>query len=273
MDNYIVDFAVFGNPISHSKSPIVHNIFSKKYNIKKNYISFLVFEKNFYLILDSFFKNFGKGANITAPFKENAFIYSDIITENARVSGSVNTLKKLKNGKILGDNTDGMGLLYDLNRIKFLKEKCNILILGAGGVVRGILQPLLSLGNSIYILNRTKKKAENLKIEFSKYGSIEVFKKENKKNIFFDLLINAIPLGGIEDFSNILNGVLHTKINCYDICYRLGGLTPFLFFCKKKLVNNIHDGIGMLVAQAAYSFSLWHNIFPEIDPIISILKK
>ncbi|XRX43017.1 MAG: shikimate dehydrogenase [Buchnera aphidicola (Tetraneura sorini)] len=273
MDNNIVDFAVFGNPISHSKSPIIHDIFSKNYNINKNYISFLVCEKNFFSILDSFFENFGKGANVTAPFKEHAFIYSDFVTRNAKISGSVNTFKKLKNGKILGDNTDGIGLLYDLKRIKFLKKKSNILLLGAGGVVRGILEPLLSLGNSIYILNRTKKKAEKLKIQFSKYGLIEILNRKNKKNIIFDLVINATPLGSIKDFSILLNDLIHQNINCYDICYQLERLTPFLFFCKKRFVNNCYDGIGMLVAQAAYSFFLWHGILPEIDSVISTLKK
>ncbi|XRY30779.1 MAG: shikimate dehydrogenase [Buchnera aphidicola (Tetraneura akinire)] len=273
MDNNIVDFAVFGNPISHSKSPIIHDIFSKNHNINKNYTSFLVCEKNFFSILDSFFENFGKGANVTAPFKEHAFIYSDFITRNAKISGSVNTFKKLENGKILGDNTDGIGLLYDLKRIKFLKKKCNILLLGAGGVVRGILEPLLSLKNSIYILNRTTQKSEKLKVQFSKYGSIEILNKENKKNIIFDLVINATPLGSIKDFSSLLNDVIHPNINCYDICYQLESLTPFLFFCKKRFVNSCYDGIGMLVAQAAYSFLLWHGILPEIDSVISTLKK
>ncbi|SUH34574.1 shikimate 5-dehydrogenase [Salmonella enterica subsp. enterica] len=153
-------YAVFGNPIAHSKSPFIHQQFAQQLDIVHPYGRVLAPINNFINTLDAFFAAGGKGANITVPFKEEAFARSDELTERASLAGAVNTLKRLEDGRLLGDNTDGIGLLSDLKRLNFIRPGWRILLIGAGGASRGVLLPLLSLDCAVTITNRTASRAK-----------------------------------------------------------------------------------------------------------------
>ncbi|XBC38099.1 MAG: shikimate dehydrogenase [Buchnera aphidicola (Floraphis choui)] len=271
--NHLSKFSVFGNPIDHTKSPLIHRLFSEQTNIVCDYNYTLVPIRKFYEFITNFFLCNGIGANVTSPFKEEAFLIADELTDYARASESVNTLKKLKNGKILGDNTDGKGILYDLKRLKFLKRHDNILVIGAGGAARGIIFSLLSYGCNIVILNRTKNRATKLVSSFKKFGSISVLSDLKFKNNIFDLVINAIANVKTNNYWNFISHLINRHTNFYDINYSSDTFTPFLSWCINHNIAKFSDGIGMLVSQAAYSFYLWHNVFPEIESVIVKLRR
>ncbi|AEO08262.1 shikimate dehydrogenase [Buchnera aphidicola] len=267
------NYAVFGNPINHTQSPIIHKYFSVQTNILHTYQAVYVPLDSLYSFLSFFFKNNGVGANITAPFKKEAYFFCNKLTEQAKIAQSVNTLKKLKNQDILGDNTDGIGLLSDLIRLNFIKKKYSILILGAGGAVQGILFALLSFGCSIFILNRTVLNAEKIVTQFQKYGNIQVLKKNELKIKYFDLVINARS-----KISETNNDIIPLSLLClkkthfYDINYQKNN-TKFIDWCISIGAHFVSNGIGMLAFQAAHAFFLWHNVMPKIHYIIDILRK
>ncbi|WAI11675.1 MAG: shikimate dehydrogenase [Buchnera aphidicola (Macrosiphum albifrons)] len=270
--NQSFNYAVFGNPINHSKSPKIHSLFAKKTGIVHTYKSVNVPLDKFNTVLQNFFKQGGQGANITAPFKQEAYLFCDKLTERAKIAESVNTFKKIDNQYILGDNTDGIGLLSDLIRLNFIKKKHSILIIGAGGAVKGVLFPLLSFGCSIFILNRTFSNAKKLVSQFHKYGNINVFHKNLLNIKYFDLIINATSkfIEKKDDFFPL--SVVSSKTCFYDMNYQVDN-TIFINWCIKIGANFFSNGIGMLVFQAAHSFFLWHNVLPKTDDIIDILKK
>lgn len=165
-------YAVFGNPIAHSKSPAIHQLFARQLGITHPYGRVLAPLDDFVSSLNQFFAEGGKGANVTVPFKEEAFARADELTERAALAGAVNTLKRLEDGRLLGDNTDGIGLLSDLERLGFIKPRQRILLVGAGGASRGVLLPLLSLGCAVTIVNRTYSRARELATLFAHTGSV-----------------------------------------------------------------------------------------------------
>ncbi|CAL4324976.1 Shikimate dehydrogenase (NADP(+)) [Buchnera aphidicola (Eriosoma grossulariae)] len=272
MDNYLSKFIVIGNPIKHSQSPFIHKKFSEQTGIQHQYCSKKVFKNNFIDFLTGFFNNGGEGVNITAPFKKQAFFFSDVLTYRAKLAHSVNTLKKFKNGIILGDNTDGEGLLYDLCHLNFIQKNNNILLLGAGGAAYGVIGSLLDFNCSIFIFNRTYNNAKILVSHFSKYGNIKAVMLNDLYHLSFDLIINATSSGITGDKLVIPDEVLNNSKYFYDMYYQ-SGLTPFLILCQKNGAKYIKNGIGMLVNQAAASFFLWHGIRPKVDPVINSLKK
>ncbi|XBC40673.1 MAG: shikimate dehydrogenase [Buchnera aphidicola (Nurudea yanoniella)] len=266
------NFSVFGNPIHHTKSPYIHELFSKQTGIIYNYDSTLVPLNKFFEYMIQFFSHKGIGANITIPFKEKAFLMSDKLTYAAKVSRSVNTFKKLQDGKILGDNTDGKGILYDLIRLKFIKKNDTVLVIGSGGAARGIIFSLLLYGCYVFILNRTMSRALNLVESFKKFGSISIFQHTKRKDEPFDIVINAIANIETSSLWNSIEFLIDKKTYFYDINYSINQRTFFLKWCIDRGVLIFSDGIGMLVSQAAYSFYLWHNIFPDIESVILKLQ-
>ncbi|XBC39657.1 MAG: shikimate dehydrogenase [Buchnera aphidicola (Chaetogeoica yunlongensis)] len=270
------DFYVFGNPIYHTKSPYIHKLFSIQTGISYKYSSKLVPLNEFKNYMIDFFLNNGKGANITVPFKEEAYFFSHVLTDRAKMSGSVNTFKKLKNNLILGDNTDGIGIFYDLRRINFItKIRNNVLLIGAGGAARGIIFTLLSFGCNIVIVNRTISKVKCLLECFkNKIGSISIFNDDLRLNYHFDLIINAtVNLYFNPDLDRI-KCFINKDICCYDINYlKKNKNTSFILWCLENGAVRISNGIGMLVSQAAYSFYLWYGFLPNIDEVINILVK
>ncbi|QJC35726.1 shikimate dehydrogenase [Enterobacteriaceae endosymbiont of Donacia sparganii] len=270
-------FAVFGNPIKHSQSPIIHNLFAKQTGILQNYTKIYVPINNFYEKIFYFFKNGGIGANITTPFKKEAYKFCNIITTRAKYAGVVNTIKITNSKKFLGDNTDGIGLLKDLQNLKFINSTSNILLIGAGGAAQGIIYPLIKFGCNITVINRTYQNAKNIVEYFNNIKKINCLKLEDlfinlDNTIKYNLIINATSSSIKGNIPNIPSSIINQDVFCYDLFYNIK-ITPFLKWCINHGAKKISDGIGMLIEQAAYSFYLWHGIMPNTKIIIQKYKK
>lgn len=264
-------YAVFGNPIAHSKSPRLQMAFAEQTQQTINYTAQCVEEKNFSVTANAFFSQGGKGLNITVPFKLDAWEYADELTARAQRAGAVNTLIK-KEQKIIGDNTDGFGLLTDIRDIlKWPIADTRVAILGAGGAVRGILEPLLSAGvREIVIANRTVEKAMQLAKDFSDLGKISGCEFSALTG-HFDLIINGTSASLQGQLPPLPEYFFHEKSYCYDMMY---GKEPTVFM-KAALdngVKNISDGLGMLVCQGAESFYQWRGVRPDPKPVITTIR-
>lgn len=264
-------YAVFGNPIAHSKSPFIHQQFAAQLQIAHPYGRVLAPLDNFVDTLNTFFTQGGKGANVTVPFKEEAFARADELTERAALAGAVNTLKLLDDGRILGDNTDGIGLLSDLERLALIKPGFRVLLIGAGGAARGVLLPLLSLDCHVTITNRTHVRAQTLAELFRHTGSVDAVPMSALEGHEFDLIINATSSGIAGEILPIPASLINARVCCYDMFYQKGN-TAFLTWCIQHGAKRYADGLGMLVGQAAHAVLLWHGILPEVEPVISALK-
>jgi shikimate dehydrogenase len=263
-------YAVMGHPIAHSKSPSIHIEFAKQTHQNIRYFSIEAPLNQFSECVKLFQQQHGKGLNITSPFKQQAFELVSYPTVRASLAKSVNTIQFLENGESLGDNTDGVGFIRDISvnhRIALAGK--NILILGAGGAIRGILGPLCEhRPKRVLIANRTPKKAIFLASEFSQYQVIEATGLDAIRGTF-DLIVNAIS--STLPYKEILSPALLSESTfCYDMIYR-EKLTPFLQWAVAKGVKAFADGIGMLVEQAAESFFLWRGVRPQTQPVIACL--
>ncbi|HCB2599517.1 TPA: shikimate dehydrogenase [Citrobacter koseri] len=265
-------YAVFGNPIAHSKSPFIHQQFAQQLKIDHPYGCVLAPVDDFVNTLNAFFAQGGKGANVTVPFKEEAFARADELTERAALAGAVNTLKRLDDGRLLGDNTDGIGLLSDLERLSFIRPGLRILLIGAGGASRGVLLPLLSMDCAVTIANRTASRAEELAQIFAHTGSVQALRLDALEGHEFDLIINATSSGISGDIPAIPSSLIHPAVCCYDMFYQKGN-TPFLAWCAEQGAKRYADGLGMLVGQAAHAVFLWHGVLPDVEPVIATLKQ
>jgi len=267
MDHY----CVFGNPIKQSRSPFIHQKFAEQTQQSLTYTTQLADIKMFTKAVNSFINTGGKGANVTAPFKEEALLLCDGLSETAKKAGAVNTLSFI-DGKILGDNTDGYGLVQDLLRHNIPLKDSRILLLGAGGAARGVILPLLTqMPTSITIANRTESKAEQLCQQFSN-NKLKGCSLDAISILSYDLIINATSASLSGTFPEIPADIITKHTFCYDMAYSKNP-TPFLLWCKKHGAERMSDGLGMLVGQAAVSFKIWRNIMPEIDPVINQLKE
>lgn len=271
-DTAIDTYAVFGNPISHSRSPQIHALFAQQTGVTHPYGRVLAPEDAFERILRDFFTAGGKGANITMPFKERACAFCDQLTARASQAGAVNTIKKSVDGTFLGDNTDGIGLLADLQRLDLIRPDDRILLIGAGGAARGVIQPLLSYGCSIVLTNRTFNRAQELVSCYQHTGEIGARPLAELASPEFDLIINATTSGVHGEIPALANELIAPAVRCYDMFYQRG-LTPFLHWSAAQGAARYSDGMGMLVAQAAYAFLLWHGVLPQIEPVLSQLRQ
>jgi shikimate dehydrogenase len=267
-------YAVFGSPIKHSKSPRIHQLFAEQTNQLLEYTAKEVPAEKFKASTMEFFSKGGKGLNCTLPLKELAWAFAAKNTERAELSKAVNTLVLQSNGQILGDNTDGCGLIRDLtvNNGIVLKDT-RILLLGAGGASRGILAPLLEQSPyNLILANRTRKKAEDLAAEFSLSGDVIGCGLADLKGKQFDLIINATSASLYDDMPPLESGILAANGVCYDLAY---GNRP-TSFVRWGMAENARlslDGLGMLVEQAAEAFYLWRNVRPDTKPVIEALNK
>ncbi|MGQ0286681.1 shikimate dehydrogenase [Pasteurellaceae bacterium 22721_9_1] len=264
MDKY----AVWGNPIAQSKSPQIHRLFAQQTQQSMEYVAMLGDLTQFEQQLSQFFAQGAKGCNITAPFKERAFALADEHSEQALMAEACNTLKRLDNGKLYADNTDGVGLVTDLTRLGWLKPNNKILILGAGGATKGVLLPLLQAQQNILISNRTLAKAQGLADKFAAYGNIQAVELSQIPMQHFDLVINATSLGLQGATVDIQPELLRHAGAVYDMQYAKDTDTPFIAWAKSLGVKTMSDGFGMLVGQAAHSFKLWRGVMPEVDYLI-----
>ena len=268
MDRY----AVFGNPIAHSKSPQIHRLFAEQTGQSLSYEPLLAPLDDFAGFARGFFET-GLGANVTVPFKEHACRLADQLSERARRAGAVNTLKKREDGTLLGDNTDGVGLVRDLldNAGVVLQSK-RILLLGAGGAVRGVLEPLLAQRPAaLVIANRTLGKAEQLAGEFAELGPVSASAFEQLQGPF-DVIVNgtSASLGG--ELPPLADGLIRSGASfCYDMMYGAEP-TPFCQWAS-DLGAQTRDGLGMLVEQAAAAFELWRGVRPASAPVLAQLRQ
>lgn len=266
-------YAVFGHPIEHSRSPLIHRLFAQQLQQNIQYSKTLVPLDEFKGFATEFFSSGGQGLNITVPFKLQALEFAHSLSERARRAGAVNTLAMQDDGRVFGDNTDGLGLVNDISvNLAWPIAHQEILILGAGGAVRGALEPILKESPSkLVIANRTVEKAQDLAREFADLCSIEACSYADLAGKSFDLIINGTAAGLTAELPPLPDGLVHAKTCCYDMVY---GATPTVFMEWAQVQGALDraDGLGMLVEQAAESFSLWRGIKPETESVISYLR-
>ena len=269
MDRYVV----FGNPIAHIKSPILHRLFAEQTGQTMQYETLLAPLDDFTGCASAFFQQ-GRGANVTLPFKEEAYRMVDQLTARARRAGAVNTLSKQADGSLLGDNTDGAGLVRDLtvNAGLSLKGK-RILILGAGGAVRGALEPILAEGPaSVTIANRTVEKAEVLAELFSDLGPVAASGFDWLHEPV-DVIINATSASLSGEVPPIASSLIEPgKTLCYDMMYGKEP-TSFCLWASAHGAGQVMDGLGMLAEQAAEAFYVWRGVRPDTAPALAELRR
>jgi shikimate dehydrogenase len=267
-------YAVIGNPISHSKSPQIHAEFARQTGEDISYAAILAPVNDFEKTVREFIAGGGKGMNVTVPFKQQAYAMCDEQSERAQLAGAVNTLK-FEEGKIVGDTTDGKGLIRDIiNNLDFNIEGKSVLVIGAGGAARGTLAPLLRCNPSrLVIANRTHSRAVELARAIApldkKQKHIEAKTFEQLAGVRFDLVINATSSSLQNKLPEMPKNIQYNQTLMYDMMY--GKLpTAFMKFANEHGAARVCDGLGMLVEQAAESFFVWRGVRPETK---SVLKK
>jgi shikimate dehydrogenase len=265
-------YCVFGNPVEHSKSPHIHAEFARLTGQDMHYEARLAPMDDFAATLAGFFSAGGKGCNITVPFKQEAWQLAAIRSRRAEKAGAVNTLLMGKDGRLYGDNTDGVGLVRDLliNAGCPVKDR-RVLVLGAGGAVRGILAPLLAEHpKEVIIANRTVEKAEQLAALFGDDGNIMAADFGDLAGEKFDLVINGTSASLHGDMPPLPEGILAPGALAYDMMY---GAEPTVFLRWASAQGaSIRDGLGMLVEQAAEAFFLWRQVRPPTPPVLAELR-
>ncbi len=266
-------YAVFGNPIAHSRSPDIHARFATATGQDLVYERQLVPLDGFAAAAEKFFREGGKGLNITLPFKREAFAWATRLTDRARRAGAVNTLARLDGG-VLGDNTDGAGLARDITvNLGWPLAGRKVLVLGAGGAVRGVLEPLLARGPAaLVIANRTVARASELAADFSDLGTVRGCGFVDLQGQSFDLVINGTSASLAGDLPPLPAGLLAPGARCYDMAY---GREPtvFMAWAAQQGASAVADGLGMLVEQAAEAFELWRGVRPGTGPVIAWLRR
>lgn len=273
MDQY----AVFGNPIAHSKSPLIHGWFAGQTGQALEYRAILAPEEDFEGHARQFFAEGGLGANVTVPFKLDALVFSDHLSPRARRAGAVNTLQQGKNNKIYGDNTDGVGLVRDLtDNLGFSLKGKRVLLLGAGGAARGVIEPLLKSGIArLKIANRTPEKARQLVQIFhglQPEAELSAGSWASLAGSQYDLILNATSASLSGELPPLPDGLLAREALAYDLMYGKEP-TPFLRWAQQQGATQVADGLGMLVEQAAEAFFLWRQVRPETQPVLQRLRE
>ena len=271
-------YAVIGNPIAHSRSPRIHGLFAEQTGEPVSYEALLAPVDDFASSIDDFRAHGGCGMNVTVPFKQDAWAYVDQHSARAQTAGAVNTMIFQPDGLCLGDNTDGVGLVNDLvNNHRLNLKDSRILLLGAGGAVRGVLQPLLEAGPAqLLIANRTAQRALDLAESFSAYGPVTGCGLDQLKNQVatngFDLVINGTSASLQGKLPPLPDKLLAANATVYDMMYSTEP-TAFVVWGNENGAAQSLDGLGMLVEQAAESFYLWRGVRPDTQPVIATLRQ
>lgn len=266
-------YAVMGNPVAHSKSPIIHSMFANQTGQRLQYATRLVPLDGFEEAIEHFYteQNGGHGLSITVPFKEQAWESAQKRTSRAEKAGAVNTLWLSNDGVLHGDNTDGLGLVQDLtvnHRIPL--EDARILILGAGGAVRGVLEPILQKKPAeLVIANRTVSKSENLANLFPDQPVTACgFETLTGR---FDLIINGTSASLQGELPPLPDSIVHNNTCCYDMMYAKE-TTVFNQWGLSHGAAKAIDGLGMLVEQAAAQFEIWRGVRPDTANVLELLR-
>lgn len=268
-------YAVVGNPVSHSKSPLIHAAFARQTGQDIAYDRLLAPLEDFEGTVRRFFREGGHGLNVTVPFKREAWDLVDRCEGGALAAEAVNTIK-LEGGKLLGYNTDGIGLVSDLEQnLGIAIAGRRVLLMGAGGASHGVLQPLLERRpDSMVVANRTPGRAEALVRHFQRYaalakGGLAARPYADLSGLQFELVINATSAGLEGAMPPLPDGLFAPGALAYDMMY--GRETAFLAFARAHGAA-CADGLGMLVEQAAESFRIWRGIRPLTAPVIEQLR-
>jgi len=263
-------YAVIGNPVAHSKSPDIHALFARQTHQNITYQRVLAPLDGFDATVRQIIAEGGKGLNVTVPFKLAAFELATSLTPRAQAAGAVNTLK-FDEGTILGDNTDGRGLMADIiDNAGYPIQGARVLLLGAGGAARGVILPLLEQRPArLIIANRSVENARKLAGFFSSSGHIEVSAYSALRDEF-DIIINATSAGLSNDMPPVPDTVFGKASLALDMVYG-DRRTPFLDFAAQHGAS-VRDGFGMLVEQAAESFFVWRGVRPDTGPVFSALR-
>jgi shikimate dehydrogenase len=269
--SFPVTACVFGNPIEQSKSPIIHEMFAAEFGLPLVYTKRFAPKDGFEHSATQFFSSKNSiGANVTMPFKHDALKWVDSLSSQAKRAGAVNTI--IRDGeRFIGDNTDGYGLVADLQNHKVSLANANILIIGAGGASQGALPALLDAGiKSVTIYNRSLNKAEELVNYTNRYA-------EQKASLYrlsaatFDIIINATSLSLNANLPDLPDTIFANNPAVYDMVY-LPQSTVFMQRAQQLGCTNVIDGLGMLVHQAARSFYLWFTETPNCEPVYQYLR-
>ncbi|MDP2793641.1 MAG: shikimate dehydrogenase [Sulfurisoma sp.] len=259
-------YAVFGNPIAHSKSPRIHGLFARQTGQDLTYEAILAPLDGFAPTVSDFAATGGRGANVTVPFKEEAFRLASELTPRAQAAGAVNTLS-FAGDAIRGDNTDGAGLVRDIaHNLGVTLAGRRILIVGAGGAARGVILPLLEQQPAaIFIANRTAARAEQLAATFKVDGG----GFEALAGRAFDIVINATSAGLSDAVLPLPTFLFAPGCLAHEMLY--GRETPFMAQARAAGAT-VADGLGMLVEQAAEAFFVWRGVRPETAPVLALLR-
>jgi shikimate dehydrogenase len=263
-------YAVIGHPVAHSKSPMIHALFARQTRQDISYVAIDAPPDGFKATIDKLRSTGYKGCNVTVPFKFEAFNLCRQLTGRARAAGAVNTLI-FEGDEILGDNTDGAGLVTDIEQnlgIKLLFKK--LLLMGAGGAAHGVIWPLFNAGASIVVANRNVEKAQRMAAEFQSYGTVFASSYEALAERQFDVVINATSSSLADELPSLPPGLFAPGALALDMMY--GHETPFLKFAREQGAAHLADGLGMLVEQAAEAFNKWRGVRPDTAPVLAHLR-
>lgn len=269
MDRYLV----IGNPIAHSRSPEIHAAFARQTGDALTYDRLLVAAGDFARAAAAFFAGGGCGANVTLPFKGEAHAWATRRTLRAEAAGSVNTLKRLDDGSVLGDNTDGAGLVRDLcANLRWPIAGQRVLLVGAGGAARGVAGPLLAEQPAeLVIANRTLARAQDLAAHWRDRGEVRAAGLGVAASRPFDLVINAASGGTRGEGAVLPPGAVGPATRAYDMAYG-DGARAFLDLARAAGAGATADGLGMLVEQAAESYFVWRGRRPHTAPVLAMLR-
>ena len=266
-------FTVIGNPIEHSLSPQIHQLFAMQRGINLEYSKTLGEAGGFKQAVQHFMATGGKGLNVTVPFKLEAFALCDQVSPRAKLAGAVNTIW-FSDGQIQGDVTDGEGLVRDIEHNQgILLAGKRVLVIGAGGAVRGVLQPLLEAAPAeLLICNRTRGKAMELAEMFSAYGPIREVEMKALLDEQFDVVINGTAASLGNALPAVPSSIFSEHAFVYDMMYARQP-TVFMKWAMDNGAARAADGLGMLVEQAAAGFAIWHDVEVETAPVIEALRQ
>ena len=271
-------YAVIGNPIAHSKSPQIHAMFAEQTGQDMSYEKLLAPIDGFLDTIEKFRSEGGRGANVTLPFKLEAYDLAKQLSPRARHARAANTLS-FSDSQIQADNTDGVGLIRDITaNLDFDPAGKRVLLMGAGGAARGVLLPMLEVRPAILVIaNRTVDKALRLAQANQHYSDasqtvVSGHSYEDLSGQHFDLVINATSSSLSDTIPPLPDGLFAPGSLAYDMMYGKG-LTAFLAFAEEQNAHRLADGLGMLVEQAAASFQIWRSVRPETQPVVSALRR
>jgi shikimate dehydrogenase len=264
-------YAVFGNPLSHTKSPLIHMTFARETGEDIDYGKIEAPLDGFGASVETFRGAGGRGINITAPFKLEAHALATRRMPRAEYAGAANCLK-FEGDEVIAENFDGIGLVRDIqHNLGVSLAGKRVLMLGAGGAARGAMVPILEAGPSrLTIVNRTRSKADALQHQFARFGKVDVKNGDEVDSSNYDVVLNATSASLRGELPHFAAGAVAPGSLVYEFAYGKG-LTPFLQFTRTAGAGQMADGVGMLVEQAAEAFEWWRGTRPDTRPLIADL--